>query len=619
MKKLCLALSIAAGISINLSAANKTVDYPIISYSNTNILDIARVELTDTATIVKFDVSFRPKNWIKLEDAVALKANGKKYGIRSSRDIKLGEKLWMPESGRTSFTLIFDPLPLTTEKFDFLEGDTPDDWQLADIILNADQKPWSRPENLPKDILKDFTDGPLPKPSLTIGESTVNVHFLGDRPEFASKLSFIIDEALSGSKGAEMKFDENGNATVKFTQYGPASVQIMDREYYLPYANFHIEPGETLDCYLDGTISGFKSMQQRGNIGVPRELFVMHNGKLSNFDLMLSKVNKDYSSHLSKGEKVLYRLDRKSYMAALKSGYIEAMDSIKNSNLPEMEKASQIISLRNFILEAVAHHKELMKYQYLTSTGRWKEEFSYDSIPANLTDEDFREVTTWFDVSDPHLLLEGSYNGLGITDWNSYGVKGDLSKSIRMLNEVREKANNAKLTEADVEKMSSLSNPFFAQVADSLYAEMNKKISKLDASITPKDVPDVAIDEIFDAIVGPHKGKVVVVDLWNTWCGPCRRAIKQNEPLKDGELSSDDIVWIYIADESSDHFQYLEMIPKIKGLHYKLSQEQIGNIRERFKVDGIPYYILVDREGNATGRPDLRDHSKYIKEIKSLL
>ncbi len=167
--------------------------------------------------------------------------------------------------------------------------------------------------------------------------------------------------------------------------------------------------------------------------------------------------------------------------------------------------------------------------------------------------------------------------------------------------------------------MSSLSNPFFAQVADSLYAEMNKKISKLDASITPKDVPDVAIDEIFDAIVGPHKGKVVVVDLWNTWCGPCRRAIKQNEPLKDGELSSDDIVWIYIADESSDHFQYLEMIPKIKGLHYKLSQEQIGNIRERFKVDGIPYYILVDREGNATGRPDLRDHSKYIKEIKSLL
>ncbi|MDE5840508.1 MAG: TlpA family protein disulfide reductase [Muribaculaceae bacterium] len=622
MRRFSLACALAAGMVVNAYAGSRIVEYPLISYSNTGILDIERVELTDTATIVRFDARYSPKHWIKLGKDVVLRADGKTYALRSAHDVTPGEKLWMPESGQATFTLIFEPLPLSTEKFDFSEGDSENDWTLADILLSYDAlSPRPLPAGLPENILKDFVDGPLPLPSLTIGESTVNVHFLGDRPEFASKLSIIIDEAISGQKGAEMIFDQDGNAVVKFTQYGPASIQILDREYYIPYADFHIIPGETVDCYLDGTISGYKTKLGRDAAGIPRDRFVMHNGKLSNFDRMISQIDldKDYLSWLENGEKKLYRLDRESYMKELKSGYSASLDSITNANLPEMEKEIQKIALQDMILEAVAHHKDLMRYQYLSTTGRWDEEFSYDSIPATLTDEDFKEVTTWFDVSDPRLLLHGSNSGLAMTDWNAYGVKGDLSKSLYKLSEILKKANNAVLTKEDVDEMRLLSNPFFAQVADSLYVEMNRKIAKLDSTVKPETIPDVPLEQLFDAIVAPYKGKVVVVDLWNTWCGPCRRAIKQIEPLKDGELSDEDIVWIYIADESSDHFQYLEMIPNIKGVHYKLNREQIEEISERFKVDGIPYYILIDRAGNAKGRPDIRDHSKYVKEIKALL
>ncbi|MDE7236658.1 MAG: thioredoxin family protein, partial [Paramuribaculum sp.] len=79
--------------------------------------------------------------------------------------------------------------------------------------------------------------------------------------------------------------------------------------------------------------------------------------------------------------------------------------------------------------------------------------------------------------------------------------------------------------------------------------------------------------------------------------------------------ASDDIVWIYIADETSPLDQYASKIKAILRIHYRVSDEQITALRKQFNVDGIPYYILVDRKGKATGRPDLRDHSAFKKAI----
>lgn len=57
------------------------------------------------------------------------------------------------------------------------------------------------------------------------------------------------------------------------------------------------------------------------------------------------------------------------------------------------------------------------------------------------------------------------------------------------------------------------------------------------------------------------------------------------------------------------------MIKDIKGLHYRLIEDQMDVVRKQFNVDRIPYYILAGRDGKAAGRPDLRNHDAFKSAI----
>jgi thiol-disulfide isomerase/thioredoxin len=176
------------------------------------------------------------------------------------------------------------------------------------------------------------------------------------------------------------------------------------------------------------------------------------------------------------------------------------------------------------------------------------------------------------------------------------------------------------ISEENMKSMQrNISNPFIANYIGTknretkAKIETNKKITNTGANYN--EVPKTSGDKIFDAIMEKYKGKVVYVDFWATWCAPCRSGIERIKPLKD-EMANENVAFVYITNQTSPKGTYDNMIPTIKGEHYRVSQDEWNNLCGKFKISGIPHYVLVGKDGKVIN-PQL-GHLENL-QLKALL
>lgn len=123
-------------MSIIQNGNTKLVNHPIIESTNTDILEIKQVELTDTATIIHFYAYYIPKYWIQVSpNAKLIDEKGTTYTLKSANGITPGEHFFLPESGEAEFSLAFEPLSPQMKSFSFAEGTAKNDWQINGVKL----------------------------------------------------------------------------------------------------------------------------------------------------------------------------------------------------------------------------------------------------------------------------------------------------------------------------------------------------------------------------------------------------------------------------------------------------------------------------------------------------
>lgn len=148
---------------------------------------------------------------------------------------------------------------------------------------------------------------------------------------------------------------------------------------------------------------------------------------------------------------------------------------------------------------------------------------------------------------------------------------------------------------SEVEKMS---HPFYAQYIKAKNAEILAKIEaeKARGGYYAHKAGESLADSLLVELLKEHKGKVVLIDFWNTWCGPCRSAMKSMEPMK-AEFDGKDVAFVYVADVSSPEQEYNSVISTVKGQHHRLPESDVDALKRKWNFHGIPAYVLIGKDG----------------------
>ena len=108
-------------------------------------------------------------------------------------------------------------------------------------------------------------------------------------------------------------------------------------------------------------------------------------------------------------------------------------------------------------------------------------------------------------------------------------------------------------------------------------------------------------EALLKKIVEPFKGKFVLLDIWGTWCGPCKEALSHSTE-EYARLKDYDIEFLYLANNSpQDSWENIIKEYNVSGdnvAHYNLPTEQQSAIERHLNVHAWPTYKLFDRDGN---------------------
>jgi len=137
--------------------------------------------------------------------------------------------------------------------------------------------------------------------------------------------------------------------------------------------------------------------------------------------------------------------------------------------------------------------------------------------------------------------------------------------------------------------------------------------------ITPNTgTPDFSLLSVDGKTVklSDYKGKIVIVDFWATWCGPCRKGIP--DLIEIQKEFKDDVVVIGISLDR-DTKQDVPKFVKNYGINYSIVYGD-GKVDRNFGgIEAIPTAFVIDRKGNIVDKHvGLVPKSTYVNLINKI-
>ncbi len=117
------------------------------------------------------------------------------------------------------------------------------------------------------------------------------------------------------------------------------------------------------------------------------------------------------------------------------------------------------------------------------------------------------------------------------------------------------------------------------------------------------------------------RGKVVLIDFWATWCGPCRMTIPHVEAIYN-KFKDKGVVVIGVNLDNKANRQKVEQFIKEKGITYLVISDPNGAVASQYGATSIPRFFFIDKHGRIAKmvvgyNPNME--KTFSEEIEALL
>lgn len=104
------------------------------------------------------------------------------------------------------------------------------------------------------------------------------------------------------------------------------------------------------------------------------------------------------------------------------------------------------------------------------------------------------------------------------------------------------------------------------------------------------------------------RGKVVLVNFWATWCGPCIREMPSLLRLQKA-LKDEDFVLVALSEDRRGWPLIKPFLARLGLSELTVFHDETGLTMRSFRIRGLPTSILIDQDGNEVGQ--LRGHAEW--------